>query len=1248
MRYQDLYQFSLIFFAFIVLFGVGAFVYHELFPEYKIYQDAYQDLEQFRASYTGQSPAPFTKGIKQIVLPDPQNGPEIIDRCISCHVALDLPHFSPTRVATDVNEQPIVDAEGYPLLEPNPDYVWGQLDKKIAELKAKGGAKDLGQAEALASLKTVNVDGRTYDVTKAISMHPLIGTETRPFEYHPLDKYGCTSCHSGNGRSIVARRAHGPVYDGEYEKAYTHPKPQFTEKDGENDPAFASMYNDKPGHGLVFQTTPLLVGPLMQAKCAQCHQPIETGLQSALNKIEFLEGAKQGQVATLAAQIEEDKHALEALSTLERSLLTNGYENTLQSLNQALGDYHLSSREIDALEGQLKFLKEAKGEAEALQAIHRQRGRIVDSDPVKKHVLKEDEAALKRLQTSVEPLALFSQNKAAILRLSTDVDRLMANYSRGKDLFISQACYACHRIAGFSRASVGPELTFAGLSYPWFVKESIVWPQADLPSSTMPNFRFDHEEVADLMTFLMAQVGDTKAVASVDYSLTLKEWEAGAKMPWEKAVPPTAIQNVKQGMLVFASEGCASCHKLQGFESTTGFLPHDKLLAKEWFEEFFPEQISGVILAQHVEEQGNAIDQWIVDGAKKEGMLEEIDQKFPGLIESFYTNFKFASRAKNSEYKNQPDKLAVYKSRLKKVLMAYIQEYGLGRDIAPHLNWSGVYRDSAWLVGHFQNPGAFTARSIMPSMPFDETKFFMLTNMLQTLGSKNRDRLYDIWKVDGFNPPQAFEMLCSSCHGTQRQGNGILSEWIYPIPKNLKNPVFLRGLTRERAIESITYGIKGSPMPPWGEAAIHDGQQPVLTHSQIIQLVDWLYQGLPPALRTEQEEQVEKWKYAPTDAIDEMKKEGNLLQPAPPETESLEQMAASYFEKRSNPVSKAKDQELYYIRERYYTRANLKEGEQFYLVNCAICHGKEGDGTGVRASMMLEAKPRMFTNLPWIRSRDDLRLLRSIKFGVEGTSMVPWGDETSSAKRMQLVMYIRELTRSQLLADDLAEALYQQFDTSIQTIEEGRIPEFTMLESLEKELQDKEETLYLWTVNGQATQQEAGKLYSSIVLLRQQKEQKKALDALYSRLIHLIQEEKKIFFTLGSQMIAANLPEEQNKRFFDMFRTDPLHYSLVEGKLEIEMKETQGRKELLDAILANLTQKIDGLQSQMAVERDKVHSPERVKAIQELMEEQGTYINLRTKLIVELANANKIRQEQLQIFSEINKENDGNRQNILQ
>lgn len=1217
MRKTDFFQYAIIVFAALILAIVIAFVYRELFPEYKVYQHNYQKLENFRSSYTHEKPAPFYSGIKQIVLVNQTKGPEVVDRCISCHVALDLPHFSPTRVAFDVNHKPIVDTKGNFLLEPNPDYVWTHLDQRIEalahpavleELRCQGKAREAHhreeQAKKLLQLKTVQIAGRTVSVEKVIKMHPLIGAESRPFEYHPMEKYGCTSCHGGNGHALCAERAHGPVFDGEYEPAHMGPRPQFTEIDAQNDPIISKMYNHKPGHALIFQTTPLLAGPLVEAKCVQCHQSTTGSLQSSNDKFFFFADQRQKVFKSLQLGIENSNRALATLATLQELVEQKGREETLDVLKASLESAHLNSQDLQTLKGQIAFVEDHE---EIAVAIEKESQELLDSKAKLQASYEQQEKVILSLQAAKEPLLQIAQDEALLKNMRSDVDCMLTSYSKGKELFITQGCYACHRIAGFSRNNVGPELTKAALSYPWYIKESIVWPQADLPTSTMPNFRLDHEELGCLMTFLMAQRGDSKAISEVDYQIGLTEWEKGSKMPWEKAVAPTQIKNVREAQICFATEGCASCHKLKGFESNVSLLKD-----KEWFYELVPEHTPGSKLAKIVEENALQIDQGIVAREENTNLLEEIDKKFPGLIVGFYTNFKFAARAFDGVYRNAPEKLHEYKERLKRVLMVYVQEYGLGREIAPNLSWSGVFRGDEWLLGHFHSPTVYTPKSLMPAMPFDDTKFYMLSSMLHELGSQNREILREKWQAEGFNPSFAFQTLCSSCHGEQRQGNGKVAEWIFPIPKNLRDPVFLSQLTKEKAIESVTHGVKGTPMPPWGEAAATHGP-PVLTKAEIAQLVDWLYQGVASNSISK------KWKYDPDDVVEEMQKEKSYLEPCP------QKAVDAYFEEKQSPNS---DDKQYYIRDVFYTHENLQLAEELYLVNCAICHGKEGAGTGVRASTMVEAKPRVFTDLPWIRAQDDLFLLRSIKYGVPGTAMVPWGDQTTSAQRMALTLFIRNLSHHTLKREEFQEILYARFDRKILLVEEARAKSYAHLENLEGDLQNAQNNLKSSTEKlAEVSSELVGATYVKICQLKEELKQAKEKDQSYLTLITLIKEEKALYSNLSEQILAAN-PEKRVIELFEaLLREEPLSYTLREG--ELHLKETSENEVSQQKIIELLDASSVEIQEKLGVETSKMRSQERECRIQSLTEEEKSNSSLKAKLNLQLADTEQIRQKQL-------------------
>ena len=127
-------------------------------------------------------------------------------------------------------------------------------------------------------------------------------------------------------------------------------------------------------------------------------------------------------------------------------------------------------------------------------------------------------------------------DERTVVNLQTDVDKLTADYHHGKELFVSQACYACHRISGFARGGVGPDLTNEGNAYPWYVKQKISWPQSDLKTSTMPNYRLDHEELEDLVTFVLGQ-RTGKKISDMEYKQLVEDWEAGRrKQSWEQPV----------------------------------------------------------------------------------------------------------------------------------------------------------------------------------------------------------------------------------------------------------------------------------------------------------------------------------------------------------------------------------------------------------------------------------------------------------------------------------------------------------------------------------------------------------------------------------------------------------------------------------------------------------------------------------------------------------------------------------------
>lgn len=1293
------YQLTLIISSIVVTLLFAYFFYAEIFPEYRIYQDDYIALEDFRSSYTGEPPPPFESGVKQIVIHSDDGGPPVIDRCISCHVALKFEHFSPTKLAYDVNGNLILDADGVPKKVPNEQYIWKKLDEKIAYLKKQG---DESGAERLEALKVAHVGDHTYDVTKVLQMHPLIGKETRPFEYHPIDEYGCTSCHSGNGRGLTTDKAHGPVFDGQYEAQFLGEVPQFLEKDPHgNDPVFSKAYNDKPGHKLLFQTTPLLVGGLIDAKCIQCHKTSQKTFADFSAEADITTGRRIEKINNLKEAYNSAAEALAALYTLNEQLKKEGLDALIKSLDEKSRDDTLPESVRDRAEAQVAFLRKNRDNPDILnqeitlmigtpvmtKLLERQlRGQVdkvaiikafvekhhKDSDAIgtlfaQANTLEIEKALIDHLHDVKETLGKTTTNKKTLSALGSEVDLLTQTYQRGEELYLSQACYACHRIRGLARGGVGPELTEEGFKDPWFIKESITWPQADLKTSTMPNYNLDHDEIEALMTFLVAQTGSRKADSESAYKRAVLEWEAGAKLPWEKPVSPDKMHDLRYSMTIFAEEGCAACHRLKGYEASAGFAVEkggaadfDTLYREqEWFQKLFPEEIRGSDIVKAIETHKEEIDKRIVDGVRENALLDEIEAKSPGLIESFYANFKYALRAKNHEGEEASKR---WQERVRRLMMVYVEQYGLGRLVGPRPNWSGIYRTDEWLMEHFRNPSSLAARSIMPVFPFDESKFSALTHMINVLSVRNRDAVRTIWKERGFNPEQAYNLFCAQCHGEYMQGNGPVTPWIYPIPKNLRNADFLRYLTRERAYESIVHGVKGTPMPPWSEVASGKpdiGDVPVIKEDEVLQIVDWIFSLLPGGTVIRGAEDVPKWQYGPEELIEELKREGRPLK-GKPEEEKKDPLSAlptgsefsasltptvavneekppsaavsQYFDIVPHPVGET-EKEGYYIKKRFYTPENLTAGEAFFRLNCTVCHGNDADGAGSRAMAMDDAKPRMLTNLNWLGTRDDLRLLRSIKYGVAGTSMAPWGDRTNALQRLQLVMFIRSISAQAKQRSELMSALYDAFNQAVVAVESARIQDSPTLADLREQIEVSEEQqaiLHRQARLDAETTRDAVESYRKQLSLFQQKVQHEQLDALLERLIEEIRTERAKFKEVGLSLIKESNDSIDPKLFNSLIRAAEGRFSFNGSTLTYTFTEEQAK--LFDSIGKTIIGQLQGKEEKLKQEQERlkgrIHSAERSEQLRIIDNSLSNIMKLERHIIQVIEYAKRARQQQ--------------------
>lgn len=98
------------------------------------------------------------------------------------------------------------------------------------------------------------------------------------------------------------------------------------------------------------------------------------------------------------------------------------------------------------------------------------------------------------------------------------------------------------------------------------------------------------------------------------------------------------------------------------------------------------------------------------------------------------------------------------------------------------------------------------------------------------------------------------------------------------------------------------------------------------------------------------------------------------------------QSMASYLETQNKPPS-------------------FKTPQEIYKSLCARCHGENGDGKGV-AYLYLDPAPRDLTKAGFMNSKPEERFLKSLKEGVPGTSMPPWGRVLTDEQRGAVLTYV--------------------------------------------------------------------------------------------------------------------------------------------------------------------------------------------------------------------------------------------------
>lgn len=90
-----------------------------------------------------------------------------------------------------------------------------------------------------------------------------------------------------------------------------------------------------------------------------------------------------------------------------------------------------------------------------------------------------------------------------------------------------------------------------------------------------------------------------------------------------------------------------------------------------------------------------------------------------------------------------------------------------------------------------------------------------------------------------------------------------------------------------------------------------------------------------------------------------------------------------------------------------------RQGMHLYKKYCIVCHGESGRGDGFNA-FNLDPRPRNFTDVRYMSSLSDERLLETISQGGRGVNKSPfmpsWGYRLSKSEIEYIITYLRYLT----------------------------------------------------------------------------------------------------------------------------------------------------------------------------------------------------------------------------------------------
>ncbi len=255
----------------------------------------------------------------------------------------------------------------------------------------------------------------------------------------------------------------------------------------------------------------------------------------------------------------------------------------------------------------------------------------------------------------------------------------MTTVARGEALFQSQACYGCHKIEGFSKGNVGPELTNEGRVAGGTTKIAHqLWdPRYNVNSCVMPYFFAVRQHNTDL------PAGGVVGSPNADLNIV----DPRAKTV---SVAPVAVEGTPD----YNEEIAATLRQ-------HGYIPD---AAKQKDVDALVTYIASQTGQNYAESTADRFNRVASYNVTRPSDVPVTVVEGKQLFEQ--------SGCYSCHYIGNPDVKHVTGDA----------QFGKGGIAGPELSWEGTRHSQKWLVEHYKNPQAFVPGSIMPIFPFSDSQ----------------------------------------------------------------------------------------------------------------------------------------------------------------------------------------------------------------------------------------------------------------------------------------------------------------------------------------------------------------------------------------------------------------------------------------------------------------------------------------------------------------------------------------------